>query len=123
MFKPAYKFFGHELQCAVIHTTKTFKLEVKDMYPYLKSMFSKWKWHRIDTTNQIGFPDILLLRGGSYILIEAKILKKKQLNSIENDLVFQPGQLPFMKRSLTLRLDYILAVAKDNQIAFIKGAY
>lgn len=122
MFKPTYNFFGHELDCTVRHTSKAFKLEVKDMYPWLKIAFSKWKWHRIDTVNQIGFPDILLLQGGRYRLIEAKILKKKQLNTIEDDLVFQPGQIPFMKRSLTLNLDYILVVAKDNQIAFIKGA-
>jgi hypothetical protein len=118
-FKQSYIFFGHSVDCLTIETNTTFKLEVPDMYPYLKKYCNTWKFQRIDTTNQIGFPDILLLKKGDYVLMEAKILKKKQLNSIEDDLKFEFGQIAFMKRSLTLGLSYILVVAKGNLISFI----
>lgn len=121
MFKDNYIFFGHSVDCLTIETNTTFKLEVPDMYPWLKTKFNTWKFQRIDTTNQIGFPDILLLKKDKYVLMEAKILKKKTLNSIEDDLTYQFGQLAFMKRSLTLGLSYILVVGKGNLISFIGG--
>lgn len=62
---------------------------------------------------------MLLLKGDSYLMIEGKRLKKKQLNSIEDDLTYQFGQLAFMKRALTLDLCYMLAVGKGSKIAYI----
>lgn len=119
IFKPNYIFFGRSVDCLTIETNSTFKLEVTDMYPWLKKRFNTWKFQRIDTTNQIGFPDIILLKKDNYVLMEAKILKKKSLNSIEDDLVYQFGQLAFMQRSLTLGLSYILVVGKGKYISFI----
>lgn len=119
IFKPNYIFFGHSVDCLTIETNTTFKLEVPDMYPWLKTKFNTWKFQRIDTTNQIGFPDILILKKERYGLMEAKILKKKSLNSIEDDLTYQFGQLAFMQRSLTLGLSYMLVVGKGNLISFI----
>lgn len=119
IFKENYIFFGHSVDCLTIQTNTTFKLEVHDMYPWIKNKFNTWKFERIDTVNQIGFPDILILKKEQYCLMEAKILKKKALNSIEDDLTYQFGQLAFMKRSLTLGLSYMLVVGKGNLISFI----
>lgn len=120
MFQDTYNFFNHELTCYHEKVGSWFKLE-NDSYSYIKHVFQAkgWKYHRIDTVNAQGFPDILLLKGPIYLSIESKRLKKKQLNSIENDLKWQFGQLGYMKRSLSLELNYILSVVKDNHIAYI----
>ena len=118
MFKDSYIFFGKTVACRVIDTNKQFKLETAT-YDYIKKRYKTWKYLKVDTLNQIGFPDVLLLNGYQYLLIEAKLLKKKQLNSIEDDLKFEFGQLPFMKNALRLGLAYMLVVAKNNKIAFI----
>lgn len=111
--------------CKHVKTAKEFKLEVKDMYPYIKAQAQKfgWKYMRVETSDQDGFPDILLVRGSEYWFIEAKILKKKALVSLLDDLNWQFGQIGFMKRALTKRLRYILAVAKGKEIVYILGEY
>lgn len=95
----------------------------KKLTDYLKKLTQKagWKYLRVDTANQMGFPDILLLKQKTYWQIEAKILRKKQLVSLEDDIKWQYGQIGYMKRALTLNLNYMLVVAKDNSIVFIKG--
>lgn len=73
----------------------------------------------METQGQDGFPDILMLRGPEYLLIESKRLKTKKLVTIEDNLKFEFGQLPFAKRAFTLNLSYLLVVVKHNTIAFI----
>jgi hypothetical protein len=114
--------FDSPLVCKVVQTSGEFPLESK-VYAYLKTLTRQdhWKFLRVDTTDQKGFPDILLLKQRTYWQIEAKLLKKKQLVSLEDDLHWQFGQVGYMKRALTLNLNYMLVVAKDTSIAFIKG--
>ena len=110
--------------CTTLNTVATFSKEPK-IHTVLKVLTRKkyWKYCRIETVNQIGMPDALLLRGDTYWLVEAKILKKKQLVSLENDLVWQFGQIAFMQKSLKNKLNYMLAVGKDNMLALIIGDY
>ncbi len=118
IFQPTYDFFGRSISCRVIETDRQFSRETVT-YSFIKQRWATWKYHRIDTTDQIGFPDVLLLKDYRALLIEGKLLKKKALKCIQDDIKFQPGQLPYMKRSLTLGLPYLLAVGKGNLIAFI----
>jgi len=123
MFAEEYLFLENTVvTCKSLRVTTRFLKEDK-MYEYINKIASKerWKVLRIDTTRKMGFPDLLLLRGPKYWQIEAKLLKKKNLISIEDDLHWQFGQLAYMQRALTINLNYILTVAKDNTIAFIKG--
>lgn len=80
-----------------------------------------WRRFRIETKDQQGFPDILLVRRAEYWLIEAKMLHKAHLVSVEDDLVWQFGQLAFMNRALHHGNPYALAVAKGHTLAFIVG--
>lgn len=118
MFNKTYNFFGHELVCKDYETSSWFKLET-DGYKCIKKTFSDFKYHRIDTVDQKGFPDILLLKGSEYLLIEGKRLKKKKLVKLEDDLTWQYGQLGFAKRAFTLGLTYMIFVVKNNHIAMI----
>lgn len=120
-FLEEYAFMGDAVVGKIVPTTAVFKLE-KAIYSFIKkrAQNANWKYLRVDTKDQIGFPDILLLRGNIYWQIEAKLLKKKKLTTIEDDLDWQFGQLAYMKRALTLNTNYLLAVAKDSNIIFIK---
>jgi len=120
MFEKNYNFFGVELDCQVLTFSSTFHKE-SDAYAYLKkiSTAAGYKYTRIETVNQIGFPDIILLKGERYFLIEAKRLDKKNLTSLEDDLKWQFGQIAFAVRSVTLELSYALVVCKDNKLAII----
>lgn len=122
MFFKEYTLFGSTVVGKEILTTVDFKLETK-IYDYVKRIFQKdqWKYLRVDTQNQIGFPDVLLLKEATYWQIEAKLLKKKQLKDIASDLRWEYGQLAYFKRALTLNLNYMLAVAKKDRIIFFKG--
>ena len=120
MFKPAYELFGLELVCSVIETSSNFKSE-KDSYSYIKKLATSngWKYARIDTVDQIGFPDILILREDDYYLFEAKKLKQKTLVSLEDSLEWQFGQLAFAVRAFTLKLSYAITVCYENKLAII----
>lgn len=120
MFKETYQFFGEELVCHVL-TTNSFFAQEKDSYTYMRSLTTKagYKYLRIDTTGQIGFPDILILKEKDYCLIEAKRLDNKKLVVLEDNLKWQYGQVAFAVRSFTLNLSYVLAVCKENKLAFI----
>ena len=118
MFKDTYNFFGQDLICIRRKVNKTFVVE-SDVDHFIKKIFKGWKYIKVDTVNQIGFPDNLLMKDSRYILIESKMLKKKELNVLEDDLKWQPGQLPFMKQALMLGLSYKLVVAKGNTLAYI----
>lgn len=119
IFQASYSFFGNPVGCSVIETNKNFKLEIPDVYPWLKGHYKGWKFMRTETPDQRGMPDLLLLQGDKYLMIEAKVLKQKKLVSIEDNLHWQFGQIAFMKRAITLGLSYKLVVAKNNLIAFI----
>ena len=123
MFKSWYKLLDKDVVvCDTIQTTTSFPKE-SDLTDYLGKTMRKagWKYLRVDTVNQMGFPDILLLKGTHYWQIEAKILRKKRLVSLEDDLKWQFGQIGYFKRALSLNLNYMLIVAKDNTVAYIKG--
>ena len=123
MFESWYKLLDKDVVvCDVIQTATSFPKE-SNLTDYLGKVTRKagWKYLRVDTVNQMGFPDILLLKGSDYWQIEAKILRKKKLVSLEDDLKWQFGQIGYFKRALSLNLNYMLVVAKGNNIAYIKG--
>ena len=124
VFQSTYQLLGMELACNIVQVPTPFKLE-KDTYTYIRSrsVENGWKFLRIDTIDQIGYPDISIFREDTYNLIECKLLRKKQLASIEDDLHFEFGQLQFAVRAIKLNLNYTLAVGKGNQLAFIQGHY
>ena len=120
VFQPTYNLFGHELTCKTIQVGSAFILE-RNVDHWVKNYFQPkgWSYNKIDTQRQHGFPDILLLRKSNYIMIEDKLLRKKQLLSLEDDLKWQFGQLAFAKRSLSRGNNYLLCVGKNKTIAFI----
>jgi hypothetical protein len=120
MFLTNYNLLGEDLVCETYCTKSSFTKE-KDSYIFIKKNFEDkgYRYVRVDTVNQIGFPDILLLKREIYLLIEAKRLKKKGLSIIEDDLEWQFGQLAFAVRSFTSGVNYAISVCKDNKIAFI----
>lgn len=124
MFLPTYNLFGAELTTRVSVVGSSFKVE-QDSYAYFKKIASAkgWRCLRVETSGQDGFPDILLIRKQEYWLMEVKRLKKAKLRVIEDDLEWQFGQLAFAKRSLTKENNYLLAVVKGNNVAYIKGVY
>lgn len=120
MFLNSYNLFGEELHCLTWQCSSKFKLEA-DSYTYLKRKANNagTRYIRVDTVNQIGFPDILLLRQDEYCMIEVKRLKRKKLVSLENNLDWQYGQVAFALRAIKLKESYALAVVVDNTLALI----
>ena len=80
MFEKEYSFFGLLLTCTTVQVSSAFKQET-DTYDHIRPIAQKklWRYHRIDTTGQFGFPDILLLKQTNFWLLECKILRKKKL--------------------------------------------
>ncbi len=109
--------------CTVLLTGTEFKLEV-DTYRFIKKHVVKdgYVFLRIDTTDQKGYPDVTLFRQQEYNLIEAKLLKKKRLLAIADDLNFEFGQVAFAVRALSLGINYSLVVAKGRELAIIQDA-
>ena len=122
MILKEYNFLGEKIYCKSIITKLEFSYEF-EIYSLIKRTATKagYRYIRIDTQGQQGFPDILLLKGQKYIQIEAKFLRRKQLNSIVDDLKWQFGQIAYMKRSFMNNENYILAVAKDHMLWFFTG--
>lgn len=120
MFADRYEMLGVELVVVRLATSSNFKLETK-VYDCLKSKLTGkgYNYYRIDTKAQMGFPDILALKGDSYCLIEAKILKKAKLVSLEDDLEWQFGQIAFALRAFSLDLNYLIAVGKGSSLVLI----
>ena len=123
MFRNSYQFFGETVTCLSRQVTVNFTNETK-LTDYLKKISRKnfWKYTKVDTIDQAGFPDILLLRQDEYWQIEAKILRRKKLVSLKDNLKWQFGQIGYMTNALTRNLNYLLIVAKNSHVAFIKGA-
>lgn len=94
-------------------------------YGYIKKLVRShgWKYKRVETIDQDGFPDIMVFKGPNYWAIESKMLTKRKLVRIEDDLKWQPGQLPFMKRSHTLNMNYMLLIYGKGTMASIIGDY
>lgn len=124
MFEDAYEVFGDKWRCVTTRRRTTFKSEAAS-YKYLDAIASAngWVVKRVETKLQQGFPDMLLLRGDEYWLIECKKLKKNALQSVPDDLHWQFGQLAFLKRAYDKRLNYMLSVVRDREIAHLIGAY
>lgn len=122
MFQEEYNFFNKTLLCLVRHRSVLFDRETA-IYSYIINKFTKLDYnvYRVDTKNQIGFPDMLLLSPTSTLLFEAKMLKKKALISIQDDLGWQQGQIAFMMNAINKQLPYALIVAKNYSIAYIAG--
>ena len=116
----SYEVMGLRVACAEVQATRSFSLETK-VYKYLKQVYNKagWKFIRVDTTNQIGFPDCLCLKGSEYVLIEAKMLKTKKLTSVLDNMTWQPGQIPFMLQALIKKQCYLLIVAKGSKLLIL----
>lgn len=121
-FQKQYVCLDAVVVCEVLHTTTAFSKE-RDIYKIIQrlSQAAGWKFIRVDTESQMGFPDVLLLKKDTYWQIEAKQLKNKKLVSLEDNLQWEFGQIAYMTRSIALGLNYMLAVSKGNQLAFIKG--
>ncbi len=115
-----YEIFGKRVACVELQATRSFRLE-GETYPYLASILKRlrYKVMRVDTTNQIGMPDLLCLKGDEYILIEVKRLKRQKLTNILDNLHWQPGQVPFMLQALIKQQSYLLIVAKGNRLLVI----
>ena len=124
MFKLEYNVLGSDLQ-GVIVPCKSLISRESDFYPCLKkeSEDQGWFYNRVETTDQRGFPDILVLRGEEYWLIEVKRLHKSKLVVIEDDLSWQFGQIAFLKTCYRLRINYLLIVATSDEALVLKGAY
>lgn len=83
-----------------------------------------WEYYRVENKLQNGFPDIVLFRAHQHWFIEAKMLKKRHLSAIEDDLVWQTGQLDFMLRALRSKANYMLIVGhRLNIVAFYTGEH
>ena len=123
-FLPEYTIFGLKV-VATVFDTKRFFNEEKKLTTHLKRASSKsgWRFLKVDTDVQIGFPDVLLLKKERFWLIESKILKKKNLIKLEDDLKWQPIQISFMVDALRRKLNYSLFVGFKKQLCVIQGDY
>lgn len=95
----------------------------RDIYPRIKAAAEKtsWLYHRLETANMDGMPDILVTKGAEYWFIEVKILRKKALNCVAKDLKWQFGQLAFMQRCLWNKTRYLLMIFNAAQYIVLKG--
>lgn len=118
--KPCYDIMGTEVACAELQAARSFKLE-KETYPYLKSQSAThgWKFIRVDTTSQQGFPDCLLLKQDNYWLVEVKMLKTKKLTRPLDNVTWQSGQIAFMLQALLRKQNYLLIIVKDNKFMIL----
>lgn len=116
-------FFGFELVGTTVSTSIEKELSV---YRYIKvrAPLYLWRYVRLENKFQSGIPDIMLFRGNDYWLIECKVLHKKNLVALQDDLKWQYGQLAFAVDSLKRRMKYMLAVGqKPNKLTFYMGEY
>jgi len=122
IFQREYRLFDNVVNTHIIHTDYKFIKETQ-CYDFINRYTPYCKTIRVDTTDQKGFPDQIILNGDEYLMIESKLLKRKKLVDLKDNLEWQYGQLAFFKRCLTTSRCYLLCVAKDNYIAFIGTPY
>lgn len=124
MFKTEYNVLGSPLHGVVAPCRGTISREA-DYYSVIKRAAESrnWLYNRIETCDKRGMPDIFVTRGSEYWYVEVKRLRKKNLQSIEDDLHWQFGQLAFLKNCMRNRSRYILVVAHTNSALWLKGEY
>lgn len=124
MFNTEYTVLGSDLQGVILPCKSLIRVEA-DYYPVVKRAVecNNWIYNRLETRDKRGMPDIFVTRAYEYWYIEVKRLKKKVLVSIEDDLLWQFGQLAFMKNCMRNRSRYILAVVKEHTALILKGAF
>lgn len=115
-----FSLFGSTLKALVLPYKGGAKKE-SALYTLMKDKAEKlcWTFVRVETKDQQGFPDMLLLKGPSFWLIEAKKLYKKNLYSIKDDLHWQYGQLGFLATAVTQKMPYCLLVGAKDHILYI----
>lgn len=122
IFLTSYNVLGSPLT-GIIRPVSGLIAREDDFYPHIKKAAERrdWSYFRLETVGKDGMADILVTRDAEYSFIEVKRLKKKKLQSVEDDLQWQFGQLAFIKRCLRNSTRYILAVVKDNSVLYLKG--
>ncbi len=117
---PSYEIMGKRVACRELQATRSFSLE-HEVYPCLKrhANTAGWKFIRVDTQGQQGFPDCLLLKGKEYWLVEVKMLKTKKLKNPLDNVTWQPGQIPFMLQALQRKHRYLLVIAKADKLLIL----
>ena len=116
-----YDVFGVCYACTEAHARTTFDREF-DVYPRLKEAFEScgWLFNRVETAQKDGFPDIIVAKGDDYFFVEVKMLHKRVLKDIAEDLKWQFGQLAFLKKADMRGVHYLLVVAKEDRLFFIR---
>ena len=66
-FNTNYTLIGSAVVCSYGRITAELRLE-KDIHPIIKrwANASGWNFYRLETEDQMGFPDIMILRGSEY---------------------------------------------------------
>ena len=121
MFLANYTIFEDEYVCTIVQSKSVFNKEMA-VYPKLKTVFEKdgWLFNRVETGGKDGIPDIFIAKGDDYYFIEVKMLHKKALKNVADDLKWQFGQLAFLKKAAMKKIHYILLVVKESTCCFIR---
>lgn len=96
-----------------------------DLYVALRERCTElgWTYYKMDVKHSVGFPDILVIRGSEYVLMECKLLRKKALVSVKDDLKWEFGQIPTALKLVRSSCEYVMVVGREHTIAFLKGAH
>lgn len=91
------------------------------LYAFLKRIAKKHDliYTRIETRDKAGIPDVILFAQEIYIFVECKLLRKKELIDLKNDLHWQDGQIAFATEALKKQCAYVLMVGHDKTITII----
>jgi len=92
------------------------------IYSHVKRRMTGWRFQRIDTADQRGFPDLFLTKGSQYIQAEAKLQKVKTLKRLEQ-LSWEPGQLAYALKSFMNNEPYLILTGRGRILTFIYGGY
>lgn len=118
-----YNVFGLGLTGVIVPCKTALSRETSVYHAIQRAAQEKgWEYFRVENKLQNGFPDMLVFKSKQYWLIEAKMLHKRTIHRLEDDLEWQPGQLAFMVRALRSGAHYMLAVGdKTNCITYCIG--
>ena len=92
------------------------------IYKHVKQRMTGWRFQRIDTTDQRGFPDLFLTKGSQYIQAEAKLQKVVTLKDLKQ-LSWEPGQLAYALKSMMNNEPYLILTGRGTILTFIYGGY